>query len=201
MSPPDVEQSSSVVAPAPNRVSNRRRRQTYTFLGLFGFVVLIGLVALGNWLQWWTLGGEAQAVTIVCPTQTVTDPALTRVNVYNGTTRRGLASSVARELQKRHFHVLAVSTWPQAKPIKSIGIIRYGPPGLQAAHTIALEFPGKVTLVNDNRDSRTVDLILGEKYQGMTTRAKALALIKPKPQPEGCVVPPSTTPSSVATAS
>jgi hypothetical protein len=201
MSPPDVEQSSNVVAPAPSRVSNRRRRQTYTFLGLFGFVVLIGIVALGNWLQWWTLGGEAQAVTIVCPTQTVSNPTLTRVNVYNGTTRSGLASAVARELQKRHFHVLAISTLPQAKPIQSIGIIRYGPPGLQAANTIALEFPGKLTLVNDKRDSRTVDLILGERYKGMQARAKALAAIKPKPQPEGCVVPPSTTPTSGPTAS
>jgi hypothetical protein len=194
MSPPDVEQSRSTVAPAPIRVKNRRRRQTYTFLGLFGFVLLVGLIALGNWLQWWTLGGQAQAASVICPVQTVTDPTLTKVNVYNGTQRSGLATSVARELQKREFHVSNVGTERPAKPIPAIGMIRYGTPGAQAAHTIALEFPGKVLLVKDARDSRTVDLVIGEKYKGMVTRLKAKAAIKPKPQPEDCITP-TVTPS------
>jgi hypothetical protein len=196
MSPPDVEQSSSVVVPAPTRVRSRRRRQTYTFLGLFGFVVLIGLVALGNWFQWWSLGGEAQAVSVTCPVQKFTVPSLTKVNVYNGTTRSGLASAVARELQRREFHVLAISTERQSKPITSIGLIRYGEPGLEAAHTIAAEFPGKVKLVDDGRDSRTVDLVIGDKYKGMQSRAKAKAAIKMEPQLEGCTIPTSTTPGS-----
>jgi LytR cell envelope-related transcriptional attenuator len=200
MSPPDVEQSSSVMASAPQRISDRRRRQTYTFLGLFGIVVLIGLVALGNWLQWWTLGGEAQAVSVSCPVQVVSDPSLTRVNVYNGTGRSGLATSVARELQKRKFHVLVIGTERPAKPLNTIAQIRYGDPGTQAAHTIALEFPGKVLLVNDARDTKTVDLVLGERYKGMQTRAKAVKAIKPKSEPDGCVMPATTTASSATTA-
>jgi hypothetical protein len=199
MSPPDVEQSSSVMTSAPHRGSDRRRRQTYTFLGLFGFVVLIGLVALGNWLQWWTLGGEAQAVSVSCPIQVVSEPALTRVNVYNGTNRSGLATSVARELQKRKFHVLANGSARPAKPLNSIAEIRYGDPGAQAAHTIALEFPGKVSLVKDARDTKTVDLVLGERYKGMQTRAKAVKAIKPKTEPDGCVIPATTTASSATT--
>lgn len=193
MSPPDVDQSSSVVARAPNRVRNRRRRQTYTFLGLFGFVVLIGLVALGNWLQWWTLGGEAQAVSIMCPAQAFSIPSQTKVNVYNGTERSGIAASVARELRKREFQVVNVGTERPAKPLNTIAVIHYGPPGQQAAHTIALEFSGKITMALDKeRDSRTVDLVLGEKYNGMQYRAKAKAAIKRKPELEGCIAPTSS---------
>jgi hypothetical protein len=186
---PDVEQSSGVEASPRARAEDRRRRQTLTFLGLFGFVALVGFIALGNWLEWWTIGGRPHSVTIICPAQSVTDPALTKVNVYNTTARFGLASAVAKELRTRNFSVLSVGNQPQSKPIQVIAIIRYGPPGKAAATTVARQFPGKVQMTQDSRDNRTVDVVLGQRYKGMQVRAKAAAAIKPKPMPDGCIVP------------
>jgi LytR cell envelope-related transcriptional attenuator len=173
---------------------DRRQRQNNTFLVAMSVVLVIGFIALGNWMQWWTIGGKpADAAQVLCPVQKVTDPNLTRVNVYNGTNRRGLAAAVARELQRRKFHVLGIATRNQGKPIKAVALIKYGEPGRSAARTVALQFPAKVVLVRDARDSRTVDVVIGQKYGAMVKRTKAAAAIKPIPEPEGCVEPTATT--------
>jgi hypothetical protein len=193
MSPIDDDSSGAPPTPA-TRAQARHRRQNNTFLGLAGAVMLVGFAALGNWEGWWTIGSRAEAAIVACPTQAVIDPALTRVNVYNGTNRQGLASAVAKEMQTRTFKVIKIGTEEQKKPITVVAVIRYGQPGLSTAKTVALEFPAKVKLVDDGRDSRTVDVVLGEQYKQMVDRKKAAAAIKPKPEPANCV--PVTTPAA-----
>jgi hypothetical protein len=187
--------SSEVLPPHGAPGYDRRHRQNNTFLVVIALVLLIGFIALGNWMQWWTIGGKrADAAPVLCPVQKVSDPDLTRVNVYNGTTRHGLAAAVAKELQRRKFHVLSIATRAQNKPIKAVAVLRYGDHGTTQAHTVALQFPAKVLLIRDGRDSRTVDVVLGEKYRGMVSRKRAAAAIAPIPAPEGCIEQ-SATPS------
>ena len=192
MTPTDVEHANRVAPTREQLLRARQRRQTKTFLGVFGVVLLIGLVALGNWQQWWTIGGSSQVAATICPTQTVMDPELTNINVYNGTTRNGLAAAVAKELQKRKFRVLSIGTEEQKKPLKSVLVVRYGPEGKLAAHTVGLQFPGKVTMDSDDREDETVDIVIGEKYKSMISGKKGLAAIQPIAQPEGCVTATSS---------
>jgi hypothetical protein len=204
MTPSDVEHAGTVrpgKQPRPGKQLSsreqlaraRKRRQTYTFVTVFGLVLLVGVVALGNWQQWWTIGGAAQAASI-CPTQTVTEPRFSNVNVINGTTRKGLAGAVAKELQKRQFRVLTIETEEADAPIKTAVQVRYGEAGKLAAHTVALQFPGKVKMINDKREDETVDVLIGTAYKNMINAKKGAAAIKPKEDPHGCVE--ATTPAT-----
>jgi hypothetical protein len=195
---PTVDQPSTAVRSREELSRERRRRQTYTFIGVATFVMLIGLVALGNWQQWWTLGGSAQAASI-CPEPTVTEPRFTNVNVINGTERKGLAAAVAKELQKRQFKVLTIENETLDKPLKGVIQVRYGAAGKLAARTVALQFPAKVTMTDDKRDDETVDVVIGDKYKAMLSDKKGAAAIKPKELPHGCVratTPPAPEPSA-----
>jgi hypothetical protein len=193
MSRAEVQPSSSdALLPRSYQTKAKRRRQTLTFLALFCLVLLIGVAAAGNWLQWWNIGGRRGAV--MCPVQTVADPGLTSVNVYNATDRRGLAAAVAKELQHRAFLIKAVSTQTTAKPIAAAAYIRYGNEGRIAAHTVALQFPGKIRLVKDGRDDDTVDVVLGQSYRGMVARSKAAKAIAMKPDPAGCTIVSTSSP-------
>jgi hypothetical protein len=186
MTPAGMDRPTTVVRSREELLQERKRRQTYTFLSVCALVFVVGLVALGNWQAWWTIGGSA-AAAVACPAQTVTEPELTNVNVMNGTTRAGLATAVAKELQKRKFRVLTILTEEQRKPIKAVVLVRYGPPGKAAAHTVALQFPAKVTMVAVKRDTEEVDVVIGDRYRTMVSAKKAAAAIKPKEEPRGCV--------------
>ena len=198
MTPSDVEHTSTTVRSRQELIRQRRRRQTYTFVTVFTLVSLVGLVALGNWRQWWTIGGSAQAATI-CPTQTYTAPELTNVSVYNATDRKGLAAAVSKELQKRQFRVLSIATEHPEEPITTVVEIRYGPTGKLAARTVALQFPAKIRMIEDKRADESVDVVIGEKYKAMIAAKKGLAAIKLKEDPRGCIqatAPPTPEPSA-----
>jgi hypothetical protein len=200
MSPADVEHTSTAVRTREQLSRDRHRRQTYTFVTVLTLVFLVGVVALGNWQQWWTIGGSAQASTTICPEATVTQPRFTDVNVINGTDRKGLAAAVAKELQKRQFRVLTIATEELEGPIKGVVLVRYGEAGKLAARTVSLQFPSKVVMAKDDREDETVDVVIGTKYKSMVSLKKGLAAIAPKEDPKGCI--PATTPAAtVATVS
>jgi len=191
MTPADVERTNPAVLSREELLRARQRRQTLTFLGVFLFMMMAGLIALGNWRQWWTIGGDDRVVAVSCPIQTVIDPELTNVNVYNGTTRNGLAAAVAKELQRRKFRVMSIGTEEQNKPLNTILLVRYGPQGKLAAHTVALQFPSKLKMTEDDREDDTIDIVVGEKYKAMVSAKKGVAAITPATKPRGCI--PATT--------
>lgn len=175
----------------------RRHRQNQTFLMLISMVLVVGFIALGNYLQWWTIGGRrAEAAPAVCPEPKVSDPESTEVNVYNGTDRHGLAAAVSTELQRRKFRVVTIANQEQTAPLKVVAVVRYGPAGKVQAHTVALQFPAKVKLMPDEREDESVDVVLGEKYKGMVSRKDGARAIVPAAAPEGCVRPSTGAPVS-----
>jgi len=121
--------------------------------------------------------------TAVCVTSTIQPgkalpkPAKVTVNVYNATDRSGLAKRTAAELKLRGFGIGQVANDPLGSSLTSVGEIRYGAKGLDAARLLQYYFPGAV-LVKDARNDGTVDIALGQKYKAIpkqSTIDKALA--------------------------
>jgi hypothetical protein len=183
----DVEHRDLPARTREEIVRARQRRQTRTFAGIFAGVALVGFIAFGNWQQWWTIGGSSSTVAVACPVQVMTKPELANITVINGTDRGGLAGAVSKELKKRRFTVLSVETEEQDKPINGVVEIRYGADGKLAARTVAAQFPAKVVMVDDQRDTEAVDVIIGTKYKSMIAAKKAAAAIQLKPEPDNCV--------------
>ncbi len=200
-----------VPATVPFGTGPRRRhiRQTITFLALFGIVLAMGVAGYKLYQGDWALPASwgQHKVGPPCPVASPTAAPVrgTRVNVYNGTNRRGLAQSVARELHKRGFVIPELpANDPLNATIKGAAVVRYGPDGLMQARTVAAQVIGAVTLeLDDSREGSTVDLVLGAKYKTMRPVPLTTRLMAPSPAPsvEGCipVEQPSVTPSTRAT--
>jgi hypothetical protein len=168
---------------------------------LVAVVVTAALVA-GAW--WWqsrpskaefTHGPEA-----ICPapspTPTVVPIAAVKVNVYNATETRGLASQVATQLRRRGFHVRKVDNDPLGRTVTGAAEVRSSTLGAGAARTVTAQVAPAgqvgaapaVTAVPDQRTDATVDLVVGVAWRGLRPPADAAAALSPTPEPvpSGC---------------
>jgi hypothetical protein len=180
--------------------ARRRKRQAWTFATLVSLVLVTGVVALGQAMRWWTIGGEpTRAVRLPCPSETAADPEQVTLRIYNATDRFGLARTVAREYQARGFTVAAIGNDASGQVYQQSAIVRHGPAGKLAARSVAAQVAGPVSVQQDKRDTKSVDLVLGRGYKAMVPRPQASKAIAPVPTPAGCrrVTPPP--PGSVQT--
>ncbi|WP_046090608.1 LytR C-terminal domain-containing protein [Streptomyces antioxidans] len=118
-------------------------------------------------------------------------PSQITVNVYNATTRSGLAKDTAKELEKRGFKIGKVGNAPTQydKKVKATGILLGAPgAGHGAFNVLGTQLTGAQTK-NDARDGKDIDLIIGNRFKdlvGQKDADKALAaLAKPSPAPSG----------------
>ena len=110
------------------------------------------------------------------------------MNVYNATTRKGLAKSTSVELAARGFRTGKVSNDPSKKIIAASAEIRFGPAGAVNAKVVAAQVVGAV-LVPDNRRDATVDFVLGEGFAALATVEQAsatIAALTAPTSPAGC---------------
>ena len=101
-------------------------------------------------------------------------PALTefKVNVYNTTWRSGLARTTLTELASRGFTPGEQGNDPDGSFLPGeVAVIRYGPDADLAAALVARHLPG-ATLSQVSRDSMTIDVVLGNKFERVTPRAE-----------------------------
>lgn len=103
-------------------------------------------------------------------------PSAITVNVYNATTRKGLAKATSTELAARGFVVGNVANDPAKKLIRQSAEIRFGPAGAAAAKVVAAQVADPL-LVPDPRKNATVDFVLGEGYSALATPQQAAATI------------------------
>lgn len=107
------------------------------------------------------------------------------LNVYNGTTRGGLAAATAGELAARGFQIAARANDPFGR-YDGATLLRAGATGLDEAYTVAALFPDAVVQL-DIREESTVDVTLGSLYDGMRPAQEAeLDPGQPIPAPPGC---------------
>ncbi|GAB3886839.1 LytR C-terminal domain-containing protein [Terrabacter terrigena] len=111
--------------------------------------------------------------TTVPPQQALT-PQDVSLNVYNSTSRAGLAKTVARTAVDRGFKVKAVSNDPKKAGVKQVAQIRFGPEGAASARLVRAHVPGGV-LVNDKRKGDTVDLVVGQAWKAFGKEPVAAA--------------------------
>jgi hypothetical protein len=109
-------------------------------------------------------------------------PKAITVNVYNSTTRSGLARKTADLLHDRGFMIGNVPNDHAPKPVVGIAEVRYGPKGVPAAHVVAAQVVG-AKLVEDKRTSADVDLAVGAKYKKLATPAQVKAAMSPSARP------------------
>jgi hypothetical protein len=174
---------------APSRRGGRRTRRGLVVLLI---VVVLAGAAVGAWRY---LGGASDDDTatprVSCPPSvpppTVVAPAQVRVNVYNATQRRGLASAVAAELKKRGFTVGKVANDPLKRSVTGLAEVRASTTGADASRTVVAQV-GQVVLVPDQRTDASVDLVLGATFKALVPPAAAAAAVTPtpSPRPPGC---------------
>ena len=117
--------------------------------------------------------------TTVTPGTALPKPATVTANVYNATDRAGLARTTATTLRTRGFGIGSVANDPLGKTITTIGELRYGAKGRDNALLLRYYVVG-ATLVEDQRNDATVDVVLGLKYKGIPDQKVVdAALAKP----------------------
>ena len=102
-----------------------------------------------------------------CTTEVAADPlrpADVSLNVYNATSRKGLAAAVAKGAAGRGFSVKAIGNDPKDSGLKQVAQIRFGPEGAASARLLKTHVPQAV-FVNDKRKGDTIDLVVGAAWK------------------------------------
>ena len=144
------------------RRRQRRRRSAITL----GVVLLILFGAF--WYSYSYYKGSDDAVATPTTTCTGGKPVKVTVNVYNATSREGLAGTTAETLKKRGFTVGTIANDPLERTVKGTAEVRYGKAGATQAKVVAATVT-KPKLVKDKRKSKTVDLVLGDGFKSLTS--------------------------------
>jgi hypothetical protein len=169
---------------ARQRNTGRHLRAAVTLLVLVGFVSFAALYG------WRAITGEAadeDAAAQQCLPAAPADgppPGEVQVNVYNATTRSGLASSTAGELRERGFVILDVANDPLARQIDGTAEVRANPAQQAAANVVLAQLPDAV-FVPDQRAEPTIDLVLGDAFQSLAVPLPP----EPEPAAEGEAAP------------
>ncbi|MEU3546165.1 LytR C-terminal domain-containing protein [Streptomyces longwoodensis] len=114
-------------------------------------------------------------------------PAQITVNVYNATTRGGLAKTTADELKKRGFKVGLVGNASAAfdKKVPGVGVlVGAGASVKTSLPVVGVQVPAAERRVDAKRVDASVDLVIGDGFKGLAVRADAerglAALAAPK---------------------
>ena len=171
---------------ADGSVRARRRRRSLITLA----VVLLGLF-FAFWYAWSYYQADNDARASRPPPATCSPydakaltPAKTKVNVYNASTRDGLAGSVSRALAARGFVIGKVANDASDRKAPTVAEVRHGPAGKARAKLVASQMPKGVKVVNDKRKGPTVDVAVGAKFTRLSPVPTASGLpMCPAPSP------------------
>ncbi|MFC3298197.1 LytR family transcriptional regulator [Arthrobacter agilis] len=183
------------------RTVRRRVRHGIVLVLLVALLAAAVYVALGIARGDITVGEAAPAPepTSSCPVGPFDyqDPSAITVNVYNSTTIDGLASTAADQLRGRAFAVREIGN-RQVDSSGMTAIIVSGEGGHANAATLQRTLPESI-FVEDEREDRSVDVILGSQYSGIVPpEAVDITPIALTCAPEEEAATPGPTPSAPA---
>ncbi|MDO5700133.1 MAG: LytR C-terminal domain-containing protein [Bowdeniella nasicola] len=106
------------------------------------------------------------APTAVCPPEGAApvDPAGVTLNVFNGTSRTGLAAATAKLLDERGFTVAKTGNFDLG--YDGSALIRVNEDQIAAGYTVSRLIEGSLVVLHP-RESETVDVIIGDGYSNM----------------------------------
>lgn len=153
---------------SPASLERRQRRRRA--------VITIGVLVLGLFFAFWYglsyYEADRQRVAARPPQPTcrpfdpsVLSPGDVTVNVYNATTRSGLAGRTAKAFEERGFTVDAVDNDPTDRATPKVAEIRYGAGGRNAASVVLRVMPKGTKGVAVSRADATVDVALGAGFR------------------------------------
>lgn len=99
-------------------------------------------------------------------------PGNTTVNVYNATSKNGLAARTAAELKRRGFLVGEVGNDSSSRKVATAEV-RFGPAGKANAQLVVPLGGTGTTQLEDKREGTTVDLVLGTTFSTLAAAPKA----------------------------
>ncbi|MGH3342373.1 MAG: LytR C-terminal domain-containing protein [Carbonactinosporaceae bacterium] len=174
----------------PRRRGHRRgrggRRRTT------GVLILLVIIALGGFGTWRYVAAEparSAPPSAACPrpspaataaATTTVKPAQVTVNVYNATTRSGLAARTATQLERLGFVIGDVDNDPNDADIPGTAELRGGPAGGEHLDLLRAYVPDEKA-VTDARRNVTVDLVLGKRFDTLNSPAEVTAELRPTP--------------------
>lgn len=160
--------------------TSRRRQQMRHLRTAITLLVLVVFVVIAAWSSWRKVTGadedEPQASTTCAPTAAGAPPAPAdiQLNVYNATSRAGLASTVADQLRALGYTVADVANDPLDREVAGTAEVRSHLDQQAAAGVVVALVPGAV-FVPDEREGATVDLVLGETFDALSAADPAAA--------------------------
>ncbi|GAA3273744.1 hypothetical protein AAU01_17400 [Paenarthrobacter aurescens] len=158
---------------AEDELVNKTRFRRRLLHGIV-LVLLVGLIAAGAVGAWAIMNGvvkvptaiASKAPTSLCPATTfdyVPNETVT-LNVFNATSRAGLAGTVADQFKARGFKVASVDNSDTA--YSGVGVVVSGVKGQAAAFNIQRNIAG-TDYFEDNREDESVDVILTPDFEGL----------------------------------
>jgi hypothetical protein len=95
------------------------------------------------------------------------------INVFNATSKSGLANSVRLDFEYRKFHVVKTGNNPLKKAVPEVAIVRYGPKTVGAAYVVNAYFLNDAKLeYNPKRADESIDIILGAGFKQLATQTE-----------------------------
>lgn len=151
-----------------------QQRQTVVFGSIGGIMVLLMLV---SFLMWTGVipapydppfSGSAEVgselVTPCVPENTqAVDMTTIAVNVYNSTSRNGLAGKVGGQLSAMGVALVGTDNWSEQTVAESARIIT-GKNAIPAAYTLAQYIPGSIVLYDPDVSDEVISIVLGEDF-------------------------------------
>jgi len=169
-------------------------------------IAVVLALAVGVAAGWWFAGRDkgtpaaAPSVSTSCSTHATTtatarstakstartvplpNPRTIVVNVYNATSRAGLARATSIQLAARGFTIGAVANDPLNRTIQGTAEIRFGRKGINTAKVVAAQVPSPI-MVRDSRAGASVDFVIGAAFTALNTTAQAQAVLTAAPSP------------------
>lgn len=137
-------------------------------------VLLVGVIAAGAAGAWAIMNGVIKVPTAIaskapsglCPATTFdyVPNETVNLNVFNATSRGGLAGTVAEQFTARGFKVASVDNSDTA--YSGVGVVVSGVKGQAAAFNVQRNLVG-TDYFQDNREDESVDVILTPGYEGL----------------------------------
>lgn len=157
--------------------ARRRQNAVFSVMAVLVIAVTVGalLIVTGNWNP----GAEAtteetaepapaKIENVKCPEVDFSyqDPQSFRIRVLNTTNISGLAGDTAKSLEERGFKISSLTSgWTSLSG--TIGAVIAGPDGYAQAFTVQRQVPGSVFIFDPEKWGSTVDLAVGEKFEGL----------------------------------